>query len=104
MVIPQKGTWEAEFKNGKLDGQAGFHGLEGINFVFQFRAGLPDGPITMTFKNGGVINGVFKQGLPEGKWTHTAPDGKKEEMDMKDDGLKDLTEIMQAMRAMVNPQ
>ncbi len=65
---------------------------------------MVDGPCMIALKDGTVINGEFKQGLPDGKWTHTAPDGKKEEMDMKDDSMKDLTEMMQAMRTMANPR
>ena len=44
------------------------------------------------------------QARTPGREMESAPDGKKEEMDMKDDSMKDLTEMMQSMSTMANPR
>lgn len=62
-----KGTYTGDCKKGKAQGNGKAVGTD--TYEGQFKAGLPDGEGTYTWKNGNVYTGHFSKGLRDGKGT-----------------------------------
>ncbi len=60
-----KGTYTGDCRRGKAHGQGKAVGID--TYVGNFKAGLPDGEGTYTWKNGNVYTGHFSKGFRDGQ-------------------------------------
>ncbi len=56
-----------------------------------------DGSGTLTLKDGIVVKGENKNGVPDGKWSYTTPGGTKKEWEMKDGVPEEVSPALKEM-------